>query len=188
MVTQAPSTTNARTPKTRQARFGEPRGGPPSSRKKALDKCEHRLKPKDRASNVTAGCKHTPLRSVASLLRKHCPRPTNADQYSACSRKIMRTTLRAIHESPVKNNRREQNAMVENRIPLLNRRGRRPRRPVKKQTARTNTTAAHHRTVGAITYLRSKCAMKRSEILNRPPENKRQEPNNMAAHQIPHLL
>ena len=33
--------------------------------------------PKDRANNVTAGCKHTPLRSVASLLRKHCPRPTN---------------------------------------------------------------------------------------------------------------
>ena len=32
--------------------------------------------PKDRANNVTAGCKHTPLRSVASLLRKHCPRPT----------------------------------------------------------------------------------------------------------------
>ena len=29
------------------------------------------------ANNVTAGCKHTPLRSVASLLRKHCPRPTN---------------------------------------------------------------------------------------------------------------
>ena len=25
---------------------------------------------------MTAGCKHTPLRSVASLLRKHCPRPT----------------------------------------------------------------------------------------------------------------
>ena len=43
---------------------------------KAFGKCEHRLKPKDRANNVTAGCKHTPLRSVASLLRKHCPRPT----------------------------------------------------------------------------------------------------------------
>ena len=28
------------------------------------------------ANNVTAGCKHTPLRSVASLLRKHCPLPT----------------------------------------------------------------------------------------------------------------
>ena len=28
-------------------------------------------------SKKAAGCKHTPLRSVASLLRKHCPRPTN---------------------------------------------------------------------------------------------------------------
>ena len=30
---------------------------------------------------------------MASLLRKHCPRPTNVDQYSACSRKIERKTL-----------------------------------------------------------------------------------------------
>ena len=35
--TQAPSTANARTPKTRQARFGEPRRGPPSSRRKAFE-------------------------------------------------------------------------------------------------------------------------------------------------------
>ena len=40
-------------------------------------------KQKDRADNVTAGCKHTPLRSVASLLRKHCPRPTNVT-YMRC--------------------------------------------------------------------------------------------------------
>ena len=39
-------------------------------------------KPKDRANNVAAGCKHTPLRSVASLLRKHCPRPTNVTLYA----------------------------------------------------------------------------------------------------------
>ena len=38
-------------------------------------------KPKDSANNVAAGCKHTPLRSVASLLRKHCPRPTNVTFY-----------------------------------------------------------------------------------------------------------
>ena len=56
-------------------------------------------KPKDGANNVAAGAS---------------PRPTNVDQYSACSRKIERTRMRAI------------------------------------------------------TYLRSKCAMKRSEILNRP--------------------
>ena len=53
---------------------------------KAFGKCEHRLKPKDRANNVTAGCKHTPLRSVASLLRKHCPRPTNVTLYSVHTR------------------------------------------------------------------------------------------------------
>ena len=34
-VAQAPSTANARTPKTRQARFGEPRRGPPPSRREA---------------------------------------------------------------------------------------------------------------------------------------------------------
>ena len=49
---------------------------------KALVKCEHRLKPKNSANNVTAGCKHTPLRSVASLLRKHCPRPTKVTLYA----------------------------------------------------------------------------------------------------------
>ena len=49
---------------------------------KALGKCEHRMKPKDSADNLTAGCKHTPLRSVASLLRKHCPRPTALNEIS----------------------------------------------------------------------------------------------------------
>ena len=44
----------------------------------------------------TGGCKHTPLRSVASLLRKHCPRPTEIerDRLLVRSRKIVRTTLR----------------------------------------------------------------------------------------------
>ena len=28
----------------------------------------------------TGGCKHTPLRSVASLLRKHCPSPTEVER------------------------------------------------------------------------------------------------------------
>ena len=53
-------------------------------------------KPKDSANNAAAGCKHTPLRSVASLLRKHCPRPTEIerDRLLVRSRKIVRTTLR----------------------------------------------------------------------------------------------
>ena len=47
---------------------------------KAVGTCEQRMKPKDRADNLAGGCKHTPLRSVASLLRKHCPSPTEMER------------------------------------------------------------------------------------------------------------
>ena len=53
------------------------------------------------ANNVTAGCKHTPLRSVASLLRKYVIAPTDY---------ILFRTVGAIHESPVKKQRREPNS------------------------------------------------------------------------------
>ena len=72
------------------------------------------------ADNDAAGCKHTPLRSVASLLRKHCPRPTSVDQYLACSQKKERKTLFIVGgdvlDAP-KNKRREQNTLEANQIP-----------------------------------------------------------------------
>ena len=75
---------------------------------KALGKCEHRLKPKDSADSVTAGCKHTPLRSVASLLRKHCPRPTAVNEISFVGeafrlpfcKQAARTNKMAAHQIP----------------------------------------------------------------------------------------
>ena len=50
-----------------------------------------------------AGCKHTPLRSVASLLRKHSPRPTvyNDMQCADIMFVLAVCFIRAIRESPV---------------------------------------------------------------------------------------
>ena len=86
-----------------------------------LVECEHRLKPKDRANNVTAGCKHTPLRSVASLLRKHCPRPTALNEISFVGEAF---------RLPFCKQAARTNKMAANRINSKRGRGWRPRQPV----------------------------------------------------------